>query len=74
MVGSVVGADELEWVPREVVTAVIVNSLHAGEHEEACALADSHARKLEGETGAQCIEEEALEGVVVECAVGIWNI
>ena len=35
MIRSVVGADELEGVPREVVAAVIVDGLDAREAEKA---------------------------------------
>jgi hypothetical protein len=74
VVGGVVAGDELERVPGEGVAAVVVDGLDGGEGEEEGALTDVHAGGLEGDGGTEAIEEKALERVVVEGAVCVWDV
>lgn len=53
---------------------MVVNGLDGREGPEPDALAQGHEGGLEGETGADGIEQEALEGVIVQGAVGIGNV
>ena len=62
----VVVRDPLQWVPRKSETRMIVNGLEGAHGEEEDALADAHTGQFESEQGADCIFEEAFEGVVVE--------
>lgn len=74
MVGSVVVRDELQGVPGESVTAVVVDGLDGGKGKEGHALSDGHTGELEGYGSADGVEEEALEGMVVESAIGVGDV
>lgn len=74
VVGSIVAGDELERVPGERVAAVVVDSLDGGHGKEPHALTHSHEGGLERDSRAKGVEEEALDGVVVQSAVGIRNV
>jgi hypothetical protein len=53
---------------------VVIDSLDGGHGKEPHALADGHEGGLERNSCAEGIEEEALNGVVVQSAVGIRNV
>ena len=74
MVSGVVVRDELKRVPGERVAAVVVDRLDGGEAEEEGALTNVHACEFEANAGTKAIKEEALEGVVVESAIGIRHV
>ena len=74
VVRGVVAGNVLHGVPREGVSAVIIDGLDGGETEEEHALAHGHARKFVCQASTDGIEEEALEGVIVEGAVGIGDV
>ena len=69
-----VAAEHLERVKREAVAAVVVNRFASGEDEEEHRLADREARDGFGQQGADRVEEEALDGVVVERTVGVGHV
>ena len=71
MVGTVVVKQELERVPRHPERAVHVDSLDGREAEEVDARAGGHPGEEEGHRPPDCVEEEALHGVVVEGTVGV---
>lgn len=74
VVGRVVARDVLKRVPGERVAAVVVDRFHHGPDEEEHAHAGRHHRDLVGQTGAQRVEEEALDRVVVQGAVGVRDV
>ena len=74
MVIGVVRKQELAWVPPQFVPAVIIYRLERAEGEEKGSLANTHAGCLLREDRVKRVEEEALEGVVVERAKGIGDI
>jgi len=69
-----VAGDHLERVEREAVPAVVVDCLARGEDEEEHRLADREARNCLGEHGTKRVEQEALDGVVVQRPVSIRHV
>jgi len=69
-----VTGDHLERVEREAIPAVVVDCLAGGEDEEEHRLADREARDGLGEHGSKGVEQEALDGVVVQRAVSIGHV
>lgn len=65
MVCGVIVGDELKRIPWESVATVIINRLDTRERKEQGALANSHACQFEGYAGAEGVEQETLERVVV---------
>ena len=65
VVRRVVPEAEVEHVPRQPETAMVVHALHRAEREEEDGGARRHAGGEEGERAAERVEEEALGGVVV---------
>lgn len=74
MVGSVVVGNQLQWIPRELVAAMIIDGLERREAEEAHALADCHSHCLEGDASTKSIKEEPLERVVVQGSISVGNV
>ena len=74
MVVGVVGARELERVPRQPVAAVIVNGLERGDAEEEHGLAGAELAEPFGDASAGGVEEEALDGVVVKRAERVRDV
>ena len=74
VVVGIVGARELEGVPRQPVAAMIINSLEGGDAEEEHGLAGTKLAEPFGDASAGGIEEEALDGVVVECAKRVGDV
>ena len=74
VVGGVITSDVLHGVPGKRVPAVVVDGLDGREAEEEGALADRHVRNQVSDAGTERVEEEALEGVVVESAVGVGDV
>ena len=66
VIKRVVVRNPLQWVPRKPEPRMIVNGLDGAHSKEEDALADAHTGQFESEQGADCIFEEAFEGVVVE--------
>ena len=69
-----VAGDHLERVEREAVPAVVVDCFAGGEDEKEYRLADREARDGLGEHGTKRVEQEALDGMVVQRAVSIGHI
>ena len=74
VVGGVITRYVLHGVPWKRVPAVVVNGLDGREAEEEGALADRHVCKQVSDAGAERVEEKALNGVVVESAVGVGDV
>lgn len=74
MVISVVVREELQWVPRQPETRMIVDRLDRGEGEEPHSLPDTHTSEFESEEGTHGVFEEAFERMVVERAESIGDI
>ena len=70
----VVLRDPLQRVPREPEARMIVHRLEGAHGEEKDALADGHAGQFEREQGADCIFEEAFQGVVVERSERVGDV
>lgn len=70
----VVEEEGLKGIEREAIAAMVVDSLHGGEHEEHYGLANSH----EGDQLCECctdgVQEKAFERMVVQRAVGVGYI
>lgn len=74
MVGSVVAGNELEGVPWELVTAVVIDSLDCRHGKKPHALTNSHESNLESNGGSKGVEKEALKGVIIKSTIGIRHI
>lgn len=71
---SRVAAEQLEWVEREAVPAVVIDGLAGGDDEEEHRLADREPCDSLGQQGAESVEQEALDGVIVERAESVGNV
>ena len=73
MVSAVVAEKDMEDVPREPQTAVVIDGLDGrkGEKEYACPW--GHAGDEERERTPNGVQDESLQGVVVESSKGIWD-
>jgi hypothetical protein len=69
-----VSADHLERVERKAVPAVVIDGLAGREGEEERSLSYGEARDGLGKHGAKRVEEETLEGVVIERAKGVRHV
>lgn len=69
-----VSADQLERVKRKAVPAVVIDGLAGREGEKERCLSYGEARDGFGEHGAKRVKQQTLDGVVVECAEGVWHV
>lgn len=53
---------------------MIIDGLQRRKREESDRLANGHERHRVGDSCAQCVEQQALEPVVVQCPESIWDI
>lgn len=74
VVNSVVGEDELEWVPRETVAAVVIHGLHGSEDIDKERLTRRELRYKPSNARSQRVEQEPFHGVVVQGTVRVWHI
>lgn len=74
VVRRIVARDVLQRVERQRVPAVVVHRLHHATREEGHAHARAEHRDLVPERRAQRVEQEALDRVVVERAVGVGDV
>jgi len=74
VVAGVVRCQVLQWVEWKRVAAVVVDGLDRTAGEEPHALAYGHAGHEVANSSAQCVEEEALEWMVVERAESVWDV
>lgn len=74
MVGCVIRSDELQRVPGEGVSAMVINCLDCGKGEEARSLSNRHTREFKANASTKCVEQESFQGVVVQSTVGVWNV
>ena len=66
---SVVAREPLQRVERQGVSAVIVDGLEGGNYEQKRSLANRHASQPLRDDSTARIKNEALDGVVIQCAV-----
>lgn len=74
VIAGVVAGDVLERVPRKGIATVVINSLDGAAGKEPHGLSAGHACEHVGNAGAQSVQKEALEGVIVESTVCIRYI
>ena len=74
MVVGVIAREQLQRVEGEAVAAVVVNGLETGHEEEEHGLARRHVRQELRDAGANSVEYESLERVVVERAKCIRDV
>lgn len=74
VVRRIVACDVLQRVPWERVPAVVVDGLGGAEDIEEERHARRHHAELVGETCAGRVHHESFDRVVVESAVGVWNV
>ncbi len=74
VVGRVVARDVLQRIEGERVAAVVIDRLHHAADEEEHAQTGAEERHLVGEAGAEGIQDESLDRVIVEGAVRIGDV
>ena len=74
MIVCVVGSDHLERVERYAVTTVVVDSLEGGECKEEHGLASRHECARLSYNRSDGVEDEALNGMVVERTERVRNV
>lgn len=70
----VVTGHELQRIPREGVTTMVVDGLQRGDGEEDHGLPSGEARAPFRDGSPQCIEEEAFDGMVIKRPESIWHV
>jgi len=74
VVSSIVGEEPVNRVVGECVAAVVKNCLDSRTGEKPHGLSHRHACEQIAQTSTQRIEGETFERVVVQSAVGIWDV
>lgn len=74
VVCGIVASDELKRVEGETVAAVVVDGFDGATAEEEHCLACGEACEEVCEASTGCVEEEALDGVVVESTEGVGDV
>lgn len=74
VVGSVVGRDLLKRVPRELVTAMVIDCFDCGHREEPHALTGRHPGGQKSHTRTGCVKEESFDRMVVQSTEGVRDI
>ena len=74
VVRSIVAGNVLDRVPGQRVSAVVVYGLDCGHDPKHDSLSLGHPCDLIRDTGTECVEQESLQRVVVQCTVGVRNI
>lgn len=64
----------LQWIPRQSISAMVVDALHHTDCAKTCRLPDGKAGEHKGERRANCVEEEGFGDGIVECTEGIWDV
>ena len=71
---SIVAREPLQRVEWKGVSAMVVDGLEGGNCEQKCGLAERHAGQPLGDDGTTRIKDEALDGMVIQCAVRVRHI
>lgn len=74
VIARIIVCEELQWVKRQRVSAVIIDGLHRRYAEEGQSLSRAHARNQVGDAGAESVEDEAFHWMIIECAVCVRYI
>ncbi len=74
MVSSIVGEDPVDGVVGKCVTTMVQYRLNGRAGEEPHGLAHCQAGKQVAQASTQGIERESFDRVVVQSAVGIWDV
>ena len=74
MVPCVVRRDVLKWVPRQRVSTVVIDGLDSRPSEEQETLTSIHSCNFVCNAGAQRVQEEAFERVIVQCTKRVWHV
>lgn len=74
VIRRIVAKQDLEWVPRDRITAVVVDRFEGGDDEESGRLAGGHSRQALGQGSAKTVKKKTLKPVVVERTKRIWHV
>ena len=74
MVSGIVGEDPVDRVVGKSVTTVIEDRFDGRSRKEPHGLTHCQAGKQVAQTSTQGIERESFDRVVVQSAVGIWDV
>lgn len=74
MVSGAVGENNLKGVPGELIAAVVVHSLHGGEHKQNEVLTITEPNCNAGNTSAKGVEQKSLGERVVKSTKSVRNI
>ena len=73
MISAVVAEEYMEDVARKPQSAVIVDGFDGGEGEEEDGGSGCHAGDEEGESAANGVKNETLQGVIIESSKGVGD-
>lgn len=71
---GIIGRQFFERVPGDVVSAMIVDSLHGRQSKEDHCLSSAHARDEVGKARAESITDKTLKRMIVKRTVGIRGL
>ena len=74
MIQRILPRQELKRVPRNRVAAVVVRGFERGERGEGDGLAGREAGHVDGEVGAEDVDDELLVDVGVEGSEGVGDV
>lgn len=74
VIARVVPEHLLQRVPRQAISAMVVDRLHGREAKEHHGAARSHPREFVAEARANRVHEETLERVIVKCAERVRDV
>lgn len=74
MIRGIVAKRHLEGIERQSVATMIVDGLECRKRKQEDALSDAHARDVVGDGGAEGVEQETFEPVVIERAIGVGDV
>jgi hypothetical protein len=74
MIIRVILRKHLQRVEGETISAMVVDGLESRNAEQECGLSGAHARQRLGNYGAERVEQEALERVIVQSPERVWDV
>lgn len=74
VIGSVIGSDELKWIERKSVAAMVVDRLDGRASEKPHGLANGHAGDKISDSSTESVKKESFNWMVVKSSVRVGDI
>lgn len=74
VVAGIIRSDELQRIPRQSISAVVVYCLEGRASEEAHSLSWRQSSQHVGNARAQDVQQESFKGMIVECTERVWDV